>query len=84
MEGDLVRLPDSLDIINNHFYEKGWTDGLPIIPPTDERVDGMLAGMSWRDPGELVGEVPPAYGKATLRKIAVNAVMAGCKPTTVR
>ena len=80
-EDDLVRLPDELDAINDHFYEKGWTDGLPIIPPTDARIAAMLTGMGWRNGDELIGEVPPGGGKATLRKIAVNAVMAGCKPT---
>ena len=79
-EIESVRLPDSFDAVNDHFYEKGWTDGLPIFPPTDERVETMLTGMAWRDPGELIGAVPPAFGKATLRKVAVNAVMAGCKP----
>lgn len=79
-EDDLVRLPDSLDAINDHFYEKGWTDGLPIIPPTEGRIATMLRGMGWRDGDELIGDVPPGGGRATLRKISVNAVMAGCKP----
>jgi len=76
----VIRLPDSLDAIQDHFYEKGWTDGLPVIPPTQERVEAMLKGMAWCDPDELIAEVPPAHGKATLRRIAVNAVMAGAKP----
>jgi len=80
MEQEMVRLPDSLDVVNDHFYEKGWTDGLPIIPPTEDRVRAMLAGMAWRDPDELIGPVPPAGGQASLRRIAVNAVMAGCRP----
>src|SRR6202521_3329094 len=75
-----IDLPDSLEAINDHFYEQGWTDGLPIIPPTPERVERMLAGMPWRDPDDLIGVVPPAMGLATLRNIAVNAVMAGCRP----
>ncbi|MEQ8194861.1 MAG: hypothetical protein RIB59_10265 [Rhodospirillales bacterium] len=76
----LIRLPDSFDAIQDHFYEKGWTDGLPIVPPTQERVDAMLAGMAWRDPHEVLALVPPAHGKATLQRVAINAVMAGCKP----
>ena len=75
-----MELPDSLEAINDHFYEQGWTDGLPIIPPTPERVERMLAGMPWRDPDDVIGVVPPAMGLATLRNIAVNAVMAGCRP----
>jgi hypothetical protein len=75
-----IELADSLEAINDHFYEQGWTDGLPIIPPTPERVDRMLAGMLWRDPNDIIGIVPPAMGVATLRNIAVNAVMAGCRP----
>ena len=61
------------------FYEKGWTDGLPVIPPTEEKVEAMLRAVE-RDPGEVVGLVAPRFGKATLEKIAVNAVMAGCLP----
>jgi hypothetical protein len=76
-----AELPDSLEAINDHFYERGWTDGLPIIPPTPERVERMLAGMPWRNPDDVIGVVPPAMGLATLRNIAVNAVMAGCRPT---
>src|ERR1700674_1675715 len=75
-----IDLPDSLEAINDHFYEQGWTDGLPIIPPTPERVEGVRAGMPWRDPDDVVRVVPPAMGVATLRNIAVNAVMAGCQP----
>ncbi|HTD90706.1 MAG TPA: UGSC family (seleno)protein, partial [Burkholderiales bacterium] len=70
----------SYDIINNYFYEQGWTDGLPIVPPTESRVAAMLAGMLGRDADELISIVPPKMGRATLRQIAVNAVMAGCKP----
>jgi hypothetical protein len=79
-ETKAMELPDSLEAINDYFYEQGWTDGLPIIPPTPERVERMLAGMPWRDPDDLIGVVPPAMGLATLRNIAVNAVMAGCRP----
>jgi hypothetical protein len=76
-----VDLPDSLEAINDHFYKSGWTDGLPIIPPTPERVDKMLSGMPWRSPDDVIGVVPPAMGIATLRNVAVNAVMAGCLPS---
>ena len=58
---------------------RGWSDGLPLVPPTEERVLRMLDGTS-RDPQEILGLVPPDLAPATIEKIAVNAVMAGCKP----
>ena len=60
-------------------YSRGWTDGLPIVPPTDERVIAMLKGTS-RRPGEIVGRIPPFLAECTVEKVAINAVMAGCKP----
>src|SRR5215831_1497675 len=75
-----IDLPDSLEAVNEYFYKNGWTDGLPIIPPTPERVEHMLTGMSWRAPDALIGLIPPGMGAATLRTIATNAVMAGCVP----
>ena len=70
----------SYDAINDYFYAQGWTDGLPIVPPTEARVAAMLAGMPGRDAEELISVVPPKMGRATLRQVAVNAVMAGCRP----
>jgi hypothetical protein len=61
------------------MYERGWSDGLPLVPPTEERALRMLDGTS-RDPQEVIGLIPPALQPATVEKIAVNAVMAGCKP----
>src|SRR5688572_6422710 len=60
-------------------YARGWTDGLPVTPPTDERVIAMLKGTS-RRPGEIVGRIPPFLAECTVEKVAINAVMAGCKP----
>jgi hypothetical protein len=62
------------------LYERGVTDGLPVVPPTRERVDGMLASAPWRRRDELIGVLGPQMGRATVEKVAVNAVMAGCKP----
>ena len=76
----LVDAAEDIDAVNDYFYERGWTDGLPIVPPTDERVEKMLAGMPWRAADGLINVVPPRMGHATLRQIAVNAVMAGAKP----
>src|SRR5215510_15157289 len=59
---------------------RGVTDGLPVVPPTEERVKRMLAATN-RDPQELIGTIGPNYGRATIEKIAINAVMAGCHPS---
>ena len=61
------------------MFERGWSDGLPLVPPIEERVLRMLDGTS-RDPQEVLGLVPPDLAPATIEKIAINAVMAGCKP----
>ena len=60
-------------------YGRGWTDGLPVTPPTDERVLAMLGGTR-RRPDEIVGKIPPYLGACTVEKVAINAVLAGCKP----
>jgi hypothetical protein len=61
------------------LYARGVTDGLPVVPPTRARVARAVAGTG-RDADELIALVPPNYGRATVEKIAVNAVMAGCRP----
>src|SRR3954467_5247896 len=60
------------------LHGRGLTDGLPVVPPTPERVVAMLEHTS-RDPQDVVGIVPPYGGAATVEKVAVNAVMAGCE-----
>lgn len=60
-------------------YERGWSDGLPVVPPTAERVLRMLAGTT-RGPTEVLGHMPPDLHALTVEKAAINAVMAGCKP----
>jgi hypothetical protein len=59
------------------LHERGLTDGLPVVPPTPERVVAMLEHTS-RDPQDVVATLPPYGGEATVEKVAVNAVMAGC------
>jgi hypothetical protein len=61
------------------LYERGWTDGLPVVPPTERRVLAMLEGTA-RRPDEIVAEVPPDLAPCSVEKVAVNAVLAGCKP----
>ena len=73
-----VELGDNEDAFEAMF-ERGWSDGLPMVPPTEKRVLRMLQGTT-RDPAEVVGLAPPNLIPLTVEKIAINAVMAGCKP----
>ena len=61
------------------YYRRGWTDGLPIVPPSLDRVDAMLRGCG-RGRNESLGELDPLKGVATVERVAANAVMAGCAP----
>jgi hypothetical protein len=61
------------------FHARGWTDGLPIVPPTEERVRAMLAAGS-RAPGDVIGTYPTRRRVIRAEKVAINAVMAGCRP----
>ncbi len=69
----------SADDVAEFMFDQGFSDGLPLVPPTPERVLRMLEGTR-RDPQDVVATVPPNMGPATVEKIAINAVMAGCKP----
>ncbi|OGA55268.1 MAG: hypothetical protein A3G24_24510 [Betaproteobacteria bacterium RIFCSPLOWO2_12_FULL_62_13] len=69
----------TLDEVQEHFHRNFWSDGLPIIPPTPERVDRFLR-FTERDPDEVIGMCPPANRQATVWNVAVNGVMAGCRP----
>jgi hypothetical protein len=60
-------------------FDRGWSDGLPVVPPTPERVLAMLKGTT-RRPDEVVGKIPPDYADCTVEKAAINAVLAGCRP----
>ncbi|MEX2489964.1 MAG: hypothetical protein WD356_10620 [Pseudomonadales bacterium] len=73
-----LELGDDEDDIEACF-DRGWSDGLPVVPPTDLRVLRMLSGTR-RAPDEIVGQVPPDYATCTVEKVAINAVMAGCRP----
>ncbi|HEY3020874.1 MAG TPA: hypothetical protein VGJ32_11810, partial [Solirubrobacteraceae bacterium] len=68
-----------LEDVHEALLARGVTDGLPVVPPTPERVVLMLEGTS-RDPQDVVGVLPPYDGDATVEKVAINAVMAGCAP----
>ena len=73
-----IELAESEDIMEACF-ERGWSDGLPLVPPTPLRVARMLSGTDC-SADEIVGSVPPDNRPCTIEKIAINAVMAGCKP----
>ena len=74
-----IVLTGNFDEVNWHFTQNGWTDGLPIVPPTPERVNEFL---KYTDlgPDAVIAAIPPAYRKATPRLVAVNGVMSGCPP----
>jgi hypothetical protein len=72
---ELAPLEDELEAL----FERGWTDGLPVVPPTPRRVLAMLEGTS-RRPDEVAAVVPPDLVPSTVEKVAINAVMAGCRP----
>lgn len=61
------------------MYDRGWSDGLPLVPPTEARVRAMLTGTT-RPPSNVVAVVPPTLVEVTVEKVAINAVMAGCRP----
>ena len=69
----------SFEDVNDYFYEREWSDGLPIVPPTIEKVKEFLS-FTDRDPDESLGILLPENRAATIWAIAVNGVMAGCKP----
>jgi hypothetical protein len=72
---ELAPLEDEFEAL----FERGWSDGLPLVPPTEKRVLAMLGGTQ-RAPDEIVAVVPPDLVPCSVEKVAINAVMAGCKP----
>ena len=70
--------PD-LDALEDDYHRRGWTDGLPVVPPTPERVEKFLA-VAGLEAGDLVGTVPTRDATVTAELVAINAVMAGCAP----
>jgi hypothetical protein len=72
---DVAQAEDEMEMM----FTRGWTDGLPVVPPTEERVMRMLTGTT-RAPSDIVATVPPDLVDVTVEKVAIAAVMAGCKP----
>lgn len=71
--------PAGLDAVNRFLAERDWSDGLPVVPPTPEAVEHILRGTR-RQPQDVLMVMEPGFGLATVEKIAINAVMAGCQP----
>jgi hypothetical protein len=69
----------TFDEVQEHFHRKLWSDGLPVVPPTRERVDAFLA-FTDRKPDEVLAVVPQEGREATILSMAINGVMAGCRP----
>lgn len=72
-------LLDAVEGMTEEFLRQGWSDGLPLVPPTPALLDRMLKGTSL-PPNQLVAVLEPGFGLATVEKIAINAAMAGCRP----
>jgi hypothetical protein len=79
LAAESVEVEDSLEAALETFEQNKWTDGLPIIPPTEKRVLDMLDVVQ-RDPQDVLGILSPSGAEATVELAAINAVMAGCKP----
>jgi hypothetical protein len=82
LQSEALELPDRLEAVEAEFHTRGWTDGLPIVPPTPERVLQMLEGVD-AAPDTVIGKLPPLWGEATVEKVAINAVMAGAEPAAL-
>lgn len=74
-----IEVADEFEAVQHLYLERGWSDGLPVAPPTPERVTALLSATDL-DPQHVVAEIPPNWGAATVEKLAINAVMAGCLP----
>src|SRR2546430_24611 len=76
---DLPTVPGAAAALLDFVEQQGWGDGFPVIPPTEARVQAMLEATPLL-PAHVIGVVEPRRGEATVEKIAVNAVLAGCRP----
>lgn len=73
----------SIEDEHEAMFLRGWSDGLPLVPPTESRVRRMLRGTT-RSANEALGKCPPMYSEVTVEKVAINAVLAGCEPKQLR
>jgi hypothetical protein len=77
--GSALAVPADPALMFQYFVNRGWSDGLPVLPPTPAALEAMIAGGALKK-DEILGVIPPVNGIATVEKIAANAVMAGCLP----
>src|SRR5438309_2916042 len=77
-ERRMLRVPAGTDLVE-WYFEQGWTDGLPVVPPTRARVDAFVEALGG-DPHLVECKVPPRHGSLSREVLAINMVMAGCKP----
>jgi hypothetical protein len=71
-------MPAGVDLVE-YYYERGFSDGLPLVPPTQEKIDGIVARLGG-EPGCVEARIAPRWGELTREVLAINMVMAGCKP----
>jgi hypothetical protein len=76
----MVDMPDDIVEFNAEAIRRRWSDGFPLIPPTEERVQAFVDAIPWRDRHDVVAPIAPRSAEATIERIAVQAVMAGCRP----
>lgn len=74
-----LEVPSDPSLMFQYFINRGWSDGLPVLPPTEAAIDAMIAASDLKK-DELLGVIPPLNGIATTERVAANAVMAGCLP----
>src|SRR5262249_24849252 len=73
-----LQVPRGTDLVE-WYFEQGWTDGLPVVPPTADKVDAMIAALGG-GPDFVERKIPPRHGSLTREVLAINLVLAGCKP----
>jgi hypothetical protein len=78
LERNTLSIPAGTDLVE-WYFERGWTDGLPVVPPTHRAVDAFVEALGG-DPQFVECKVPPRHGSLTREVLAINMVMAGCKP----
>jgi len=77
-EANVVLVPAGTDLVE-WYFQQGWTDGLPVVPPTRARVDAVVEALGG-EPHFVECKVPPRHGSLSREVLAINMVMAGCKP----
>src|SRR4029453_19267301 len=79
---DIAEVAEGTDLIE-WYYERGYSDGLPLVPPTSEKIAAVIEVLD-SDPRRLISRGPPPWGSLTREVLAINMVMAGCRPEYAR